>query len=81
MAQRFELQRALSTSSPRGVDRVIASLFVSGSPSVAGAVVVTLPSCVGGRAAERGDVEDGVATRRKSISTETRGPSFEGTSP
>ncbi len=41
MTFRFELQRALSLESPRGVERIVASLFVP--PSTGAARVLTLP--------------------------------------
>jgi hypothetical protein len=39
---RFELQRVLTMSSPKGVDRIVASLFSAPNVPVGGAVVVSL---------------------------------------
>jgi hypothetical protein len=53
MAKRFELQRALSMPSERGVDRVVRAWFVPHEPRVAGAVVVDFASYLERGAANR----------------------------
>ena len=42
MNHRFELQRALTMSIPKGVDRIVTSLFLAPHVPVGGGVVVSL---------------------------------------
>jgi hypothetical protein len=42
MNHRFEMQRVLSMSSPRGVERIVRSLFVPPPAGTGGAVVLNL---------------------------------------
>jgi hypothetical protein len=43
MDHRLELQRVLRMPSPKGVDRIVATLFSAPNVPVGGAVVVSLP--------------------------------------